>query len=199
MNNDLTFRLVLLGLLIVDLNMPSYFRRRAATKTAHAPRGWFNRRLAPELVLTIVTYIGIFAYLLEPRSMSWSRLDLPSSIRALGIGLAVTGLCGLFWAFRHLGHNLLAISAPDAVPTLVTTGPYRWVRHPMYSSWAVMLLGYGMLIASWAVTIVAAAVCAVVVRRTKSEESGLIAQFGEAYKEYAARTGRFLPRLARSK
>jgi protein-S-isoprenylcysteine O-methyltransferase Ste14 len=199
MYTELTLRLALLGLLIVDLSMPTYFRRRAAAGTARTPRGRWTRLLVPEVVLTGVTYIGIFAYLLHPKSMSWSRIELPEGLRLLGVGLATLGLCGLFWAFRHLGHNLLASEAPGAAPTLITTGPYRWVRHPLYSAWAVMMLGYGLLTESWAVTTVAAAAFAAVVRRTSVEESHLVAQFGEVYKEYAMRTGRFLPHLPWSK
>jgi len=195
MTSELTFRLVLLAFLVVDLNMPRYFRRRAMAGTTQAQRTRWNRDLAPELVLTILAYTGLCAYLLAPTSMSWSRIDLPETVRSLGIGLAALGVGGLLWAFRHLGHNLVAAAAPDIAPTLITTGPYRWVRHPMYSAWVIMLLGYGLLAANWAVTLAAAAAFGAVVRRTSGEESHLIELFGEAYIDYASRTGRFLPRL----
>ena len=195
MYTELPFRLALLGPLVVDLSMPSYFRRRAAAGIARPSQGRCDCRLVPELVFTVVTYIGIFAWLLYPPSMAWSRIDLPDGMRALGIVLAALGLCGLYWAFRHLGSNLLPASATNTPPTLVTTGPYRWVRHPMYSAWAVMLLGYGLLTEIWAVPTMAAFAFGAVVRRTSAEESNLVAQFGEAYTESAARTGRFLPRL----
>jgi protein-S-isoprenylcysteine O-methyltransferase Ste14 len=195
MTSELTFRLVLLGFLIVDLSMPRYFRRRAMAVTPRVQRTRWDRRLTPELVLTIIAYTGLFAYLLAPESMSWSRIELPDIVRSLGIGLAALGIGGLFWAFRHLGHNLVSTAATGSAPTLITTGPYHWARHPMYSAWAMMLLGYGLLAANWAVPLAAAAAFAAVVRRTSGEESHLIDLFGEAYKDYAARTGRFLPRL----
>ncbi len=198
MTSELAFRFVLLVFLVVDLGMPRYFRRRARAGIRHAQRTGWDHRLAPELVFTIVAYAGLLAFLLEPRSMAWSRIDLPDVVRSLGIGLAALGIGGLFWAFRHLGHNLVATAQPDSAPTLITTGPYRWVRHPMYSAWAVMLLGYGLLAANWAVILAAAAALAAVVRRTSGEESHLIELFGEAYRDYASRTGRFLPRLPRS-
>lgn len=199
MSNELTFRLVLLGLLIIDLSMPTYFRRKAAAGIARNQHRRWKLRLVPELVLTVVAYVGLFTYILDPRAMSWSRIVLPDGLRAIGIGFAALGLFGLFWAFRHLGENLLAASGPDAAPTLITTGPYRWVRHPMYSAWAVMLFGYGLLTANWAVTLMAAMAFTAVVRRTGLEESQLVARFGEAYTEYAARTGRLLPNTPWSK
>jgi protein-S-isoprenylcysteine O-methyltransferase Ste14 len=199
MMDELTFRLALLGLLIFDLSMPTYFRRKAAAGTASIQRRQWRLRLVPELVFTIVAYLGLFAYLLNPRLMSWSQLGVPDGLRALGFGFAILGLYGLLWSFRHLGKNLLASAAPSAAPTLITTGPYRWVRHPMYTAWAVTLLGYGLLTANWAVTLMAAMAFTVVVRRTSLEESQLVARFGEAYTEYAARTGRLLPNAPWSK
>lgn len=197
MDNDLPFRFALLGLLLVDLSMPAHFRRRAAAAVARAKHRRFERRLTLELILTIAAYAGIIAYVLHPETMSWSRVGLPDGVRALGIAVATLGLGGLFWAFRHLGRNLIASSEPETDHSLITTGPYHWVRHPMYSAWALLLLGYGFTTASWAVTALGAAAFAVVARRIPVEESSLIAEFGAAYKEYATRTGRFLPRFPR--
>jgi protein-S-isoprenylcysteine O-methyltransferase Ste14 len=80
---------------------------------------------------------------------------------------------------------------------MVTTGPYGWVRHPLYGAWVVLLSGYSLLTSSWAVAIAGLAAIATVVRRIPTEEEGLQARFGDAYRDYAARTGRFLPRLRR--
>ncbi|MGD8868008.1 MAG: isoprenylcysteine carboxylmethyltransferase family protein [Gemmatimonadales bacterium] len=193
MDTDGIFRLTLLSLLLVDWSMPAYFRRRAAVGIARPAERRLERRLLPELVLTIVAYAGILAYVLDPAALSWSRVPLPDEVQVLGIALAIVGLVVMCWAFRHLGHNLLASSRSDTEHTLITTGPYRWVRHPLYSAWALLFLGYGLITASWVAMSAAAAAFVAVARRTAGEESSLISRFGETYSEYAARTGRFFP------
>ena len=177
--------------------MPAYFRRRAAVGIARPAGRRLEHRLVPELVLTIVAYAGILSYVVDPGALSWTRVPLPDEVRALGIATAIVGLVALLWAFRHLGHNLLASSRSDTEHTLITTGPYRFVRHPMYSAWALLFLGYGLITASWLVMFLAAAAFAAVARRTAGEESSLMARFGGAYGEYAERTGRFFPHLKR--
>jgi protein-S-isoprenylcysteine O-methyltransferase Ste14 len=196
MHSDFAFRFVLLVLVIIDLSMPVYFRRKAAAATARPLGGHSCRFFMTERLLTIACYCGIVAYVLDPRLMVWSQVALPTGVHAVGAAVASLALIGLFWAFRHLGHNLLP-DTPSANRALVTTGPYRKVRHPLYGAWVVLLTGYSLITSSWAVAITGLAAIAIVVRRTAAEEEGLHARFGDAYRDYATRTGRFLPRLRR--
>jgi protein-S-isoprenylcysteine O-methyltransferase Ste14 len=196
MPSDFAFRLILLALVTIDLSMPVYFRRKAAAATGRPPGGHRCRFFMAERLLTIACYCGVVAYVIDPRLMAWSRVALPTGVRSVGAVLAGPALVGSSWAFRHLGHNLLP-GTPNADRALVTTGPYRWVRHPLYSAWVVLLTGYSLMTSSWAVAVTGLAATVIVVRRTPAEEQGLQARFGDAYSEYAARTGRFLPRLRR--
>jgi protein-S-isoprenylcysteine O-methyltransferase Ste14 len=105
---------------------------------------------------------------------------------------------GLFgWMFRHLGLNVTSTSMPRATATLVTTGPYRWVRHPMYSAALVLLVAATLLTANWVVAAGGTVAIALLVARSRVEEQRLVEKFGEAYREYQRSTGRFLPRWAR--
>jgi protein-S-isoprenylcysteine O-methyltransferase Ste14 len=150
--------------------------------------GW-RSFLFPERLLTFLIQAALVVYLIDPSWMAWSQIDLPSGLRSFGAPLAGLALAGMVWAFLHLGHNL------GAAHTLVTTGPYRWVRHPMYSAWAGLILGYSLLTANWFVALAGLGAMSAVVRRAPAEESALRARFGDAYQEYAARTGRFFPRV----
>jgi protein-S-isoprenylcysteine O-methyltransferase Ste14 len=138
MHSDFAFRFVLLVLVIIDLSMPVYFRRKAAAATARPLGGHSCRFFMTERLLTIACYCGIVAYVLDPRLMVWSQVALPTGVHAVGAAVASLALIGLFWAFRHLGHNLLP-DTPSANRALVTTGPYRKVRHPLYGAWVVLL------------------------------------------------------------
>jgi len=83
--------------------------------------------------------------------------------------------------------------------TLVTHGPYGWVRHPMYT--ALFLFGAGtfILAANWLVGLpLIVGVSLVVLSRVKHEEAVLADQFGDEYRAHARRAGRFLPPVRRS-
>ena len=81
---------------------------------------------------------------------------------------------------------------------LVTHGPYRWVRHPLYGTGLSLFLAVGLMAASWFIllltVIVGVLVLAVVI---PAEERNLVEAFGDDYREMRRRTGRLLPRLDR--
>jgi protein-S-isoprenylcysteine O-methyltransferase Ste14 len=82
--------------------------------------------------------------------------------------------------------------------TLITDGPYHWVRHPMYTAFATVFTGLFLLSANWFVGASATiAFGAVMMVRTPREEHLLIEVFGPKYRAYMDRTGRFLPRAGR--
>jgi protein-S-isoprenylcysteine O-methyltransferase Ste14 len=192
MPSETALRIALAILVVIDLGLPRYFKRRCARP---GPRPWRGLTwvLIPERLFTAALYVGLLAFIIDPQLIVWSHVRAPSSLRALGIPLSVAGLAGLAWAFRHLGRNLNAGVGAGHDHTLVTTGPYRWVRHPMYSAWAVLQLGYSLTTANWCIACLFLAALAAVVRRTPAEEAALAARFGDAYLEYRKRTGRFIP------
>jgi protein-S-isoprenylcysteine O-methyltransferase Ste14 len=190
MDNEL--RVALAVILIADLAIPAYYRRRAAS-TPYMVAKCSVFSLTPEVVLTILLLALLCGYVAIPNFWSWSQAGLPVALRAVGIPLAAVALLWSTWAFRHLGRNLTASSAAGGDHYLVTTGPYRWVRHPLYSGWTIVLLAYTLITASWLVLSLSAAAVAAVVVRTPAEEAQLEARFGEAYRRYRTRTGRFVP------
>jgi protein-S-isoprenylcysteine O-methyltransferase Ste14 len=190
---------VAFGLLIVataSIGLP--FRLRAdraggRVSVREDPR-WFwilMSIVGPPVVLTCI------AFLVHPRWIDFARLDLPAWLRLMGVPIGVTGLALFGWMFRHLGLNVTSTSAPRANATLVTSGPYRWIRHPMYS--AALLLGAAatLLIANGVMLIGGIAMFVLLAARSRVEEQRLVEKFGEAYRIYQRDTGRFMPRVLR--
>jgi protein-S-isoprenylcysteine O-methyltransferase Ste14 len=140
---------------------------------------------------------GLIAYLLKPAWMAWSSLPLPAWARLTGIALFVAGAALLVWTLRSLGPNLTDTVVTRKAHTLVTRGPYRWVRHPFYDSAAVLVLASGLIAANWFVLLTGALVFVLLAVRTGTEEHHLQVRFGESYRTYRDGTGRFLPRLSR--
>jgi protein-S-isoprenylcysteine O-methyltransferase Ste14 len=76
---------------------------------------------------------------------------------------------------------------------LVMSGPYRWVRHPFYTSFGMDVVAAGLVMANWFVLLLGAAVFGVLVVRTQREEEFLRTRFGDDYRRYQHRVGRFVP------
>ena len=113
----------------------------------------------------------------------------------MGLGVGSGGL--LIWTFRSLGHNLTDTVVTRRNATLVTHGPYRWVRHPFYLAFAVAVMANTLITANLYLAITGTAAFLAIVARTSLEESKLIDRFGRDYVDYMRQTGRFLPRIRR--
>ena len=139
--------------------------------------------------------LGCIAFLIQPRWLDFARVDFPPWLRVLGVPAALAGLALFLWMFRHLGLNVTATSMPRTQATLVTTGPYRWIRHPMYSTALILVAAVTLLTANAVVAASGLAMFALLAARSRIEERRLVDKFGDGYRSYQSRTGRFLPRL----
>ncbi|MCB1724425.1 MAG: isoprenylcysteine carboxylmethyltransferase family protein [Chromatiaceae bacterium] len=115
--------------------------------------------------------------------------------RAQWLGLSALGvIVGLY----TLAHNKLGNFGiyPEPIPDacLITTGPYRWVRHPMYTSLLLFMLGIALYRDAWPNYIGFGLLCAAVFGKMQREEVHLHAKFAD-YSDYVQRTHRLLPRI----
>jgi protein-S-isoprenylcysteine O-methyltransferase Ste14 len=131
--------------------------------------------------------------------LSFADYDLPWSIRWVGAVVMAVSLW-LFWRSHvDLGQNWSVSLETRENHELVSHGVYRWVRHPMYASIWLWGLAQGLMLANWlAGWAVIPAFAAMYFIRTPREEQLMCAEFGEAYREYARRTGRLFPRFTQS-
>ena len=145
--------------------------------------------------LALIYWVGMLAYMIDPASMAWSSMPLPAGLRWTGAALAPLGAALLVWTFRTLGPNLTDTVVTRRSHSLVTRGPYRFVRHPFYDSGAVLVVATSMMMANWFVLLTGALVFLLLAVRSRTEEDLLLARFGESYRAYRSQTGRFLPRI----
>lgn len=116
-------------------------------------------------------------------------------VRALGVALGVYALLVLPLAVRALGRFGVPGVAVLDDHALVTSGPYRHIRHPGYSAVLALWLGAALATLNW-VLLVLWPLLVVGLLVTSREEEGLLrATFGLPYEAYALRTGRFVPRM----
>lgn len=140
---------------------------------------------------------GVVAWLINPQWMAWSSLPIPVWLRWAGIGMLLLWGILVIWTFHYLGTNLTDTVVTRLCHTLVTTGPYRFVRHPFYLAFALALVGTTLIAANWFVLLTGCIPLGFLVARTRIEEAKLLERFGDDYRDYMARTGRFLPRPRR--
>ena len=112
--------------------------------------------------------------------------------------LALVGIGGAFTAQSAMGDAWRVDVNPEVRGRLVTTGPFRLVRNPIFTCTLVTALGLALTVPNlFGVLMVAAFVAAIQVQVRLVEEPYLAQVHGEEYRRYAARTGRFLPWLGR--
>lgn len=138
---------------------------------------------------------AVMAFMIDPAAMAWSSLPLPAAMRWVGVGLTVITAVLLMWTLRSLGPNLTDTVVTRVSHTLVTRGPYRWVRHPFYDCMALFVLATALTMANWFVLAGGVVMFTLLAIRSRTEEDKLLERFGEPYRAYRASTGRFLPRI----
>jgi protein-S-isoprenylcysteine O-methyltransferase Ste14 len=194
-NDDQLFRLILLVGFAVFMPVGIYHRLKSRTgeRLDRRQEGFFiliTLRLAG-----IAGILGVLAYLINPVWMKWAALPLPAWLRWAGVGLgAISGFL-FIWTLRSLGSNLTDTVVTRQHHTLVTTGPYRWIRHPFYTATALAVPASTFAAANWFFLIAGGTAFVLLAIRTRKEEENLIARFGDEYRNYMRRTGRFIPRL----
>ena len=196
MNPDQPFRALMIAASLILFPIMIYHRVRSQStreKLDRLQEGYFMLfTLRP---IGIATMFGVFAYMVNPERMAWSSMALPVWLRWVGVALGVIAGVLLVWTLVNLGKNLTDTVVTRRAHTLVTSGPYRWVRHPFYDAVLLLMFANGLTAANWFILAGGVLVFALMVLRTRREEERLLARFGDPYREYVARTGRFLPRI----
>ena len=191
---DATFRPFVIAIFVVvmAIGIPFRIKSRSPEKLDRMQEGLFI--LVALRLAGAVLWFGAIAFMISPTSMAWASLPLPATLRWIGVAIgAVTPL--LFaWTLSTLGPNLTDTVVTRQSHTLVTRGPYRWVRHPFYDCMALFVLSIGLAAANWFMLTAGVAVFSLLAARTRIEEEKLLARFGDPYRAYLQRTGRFLPR-----
>jgi len=146
-------------------------------------------------ILMVLSNGVLLLDILWPRALKATSIALPEGWRWMGLVICI-GMDGLFWWIHQaLGQNWAVGVLVKENHSLVTAGPYRWVRHPMYTTLFGFSVGFFLLSANVLVGVFWLAMTLASAWRVGKEESILTQTFGVAYVQYMARTGRFLPKM----
>lgn len=159
-----------------------------------------SRQRYPEgFVLTLQYLSGIPAlgslvlFLVDPDEVSFVFITLPLFVNSIGLVLFNGAALVILWSHIELGRFW-----SDQLETLpehrvIQSGPYAYVRHPLYSSYLVLTTGFFLATANWLVGALMLIYFLAVAARAWKEEAMLITRLGPAYQAYREKTRRFLP------
>ena len=196
MDDEQIFRLILVAGFATILPIGLYHRVKSQASGESLDRrqeGLFV--LATLRPLGLAVWLGAMAYMINPAWMAWSAVSLPAWLRWMGVGLGALAGALIVWTMHTLGKNLTDTVVTRKEHELVTGGPYRFVRHPFYGAAILAVLALSIVAANWFFLLAGVSAWLLLVFRTSKEEENLIARFGDDYRGYMERTGRFFPRL----
>jgi protein-S-isoprenylcysteine O-methyltransferase Ste14 len=203
MQSDQLFKIIFFALFIVLLAIRAFFgwkvRQKGQSswsvdKEAVRREGTWSLLLRPLMFLAILVLVSLYAAV--PGEPAWLVLPLPPGIRGLGTALGVLSLLYLVWVHQTLREFWSTVLQLRESHTLITAGPYRRIRHPMYSALMACFISLSLVSAVWPLLLLTLLAVPFFYRVTVKEEEMMIAQFGEEYRAYRERTGRFVPQLS---
>jgi len=199
--DSVEFRIIVAALLIGFMAHRGFYTRRVQHSTKDVQeQPTLGRASQIAGLLALPAFLSTILYVFIPAWMSWAVLPLPIWARWLGVAIALGGFVLLQWSQGSLGENWS--DAPKLLEgqEMVSSGPYRWIRHPIYAAF-LLILGSPLLIsANWFVGATWIGMTALdVASRINAEEAMMLGQFGDQYRAYMRRTGRVFPRLVKQR
>ena len=202
-SEDMILHLLFSGLYLLFLFERGYFQAKAMRVSGEANKFRESKKKMATMIFFFLVaqlwVIGSFVYIVKPTFMEWTYFPIPSWIRWVGMIITVSGMTLEFSTQIYLGRNYSTTLHISDEQSLVTTGPYRHIRHPMYTALITVGIGLGLLSKSWYFLLPFLATGILIAFRVRREEEAMIERFGDEYIEYSQRTGRFFPPMGRKK
>jgi len=152
-----------------------------------------GRSLAP-LIAVLLCIVGLLVlFVVHPEGASWLNAPLPGWLQWFGVSLGLIALDVQVWVHYTLQAHWSTQAHSGAGNVLITDGPYRWVRHPMYAGLMLLFIALALVSAFWPFLLLAALSIPMFHHTAGKEEALMAGRFGDAYRDYMKRTRRFLP------
>jgi len=198
MDIDQTFRLMMVAIFVISASISKYHRRKAKLSGEAISRRDEGRvAMLLRAAVALPLMLSFLAYMINPSWMAWSELVLPVWARWVGVGLGIACLPLLWTLFQSIGSNISETVLTKKNHRLVMTGPFRWIRHPLYTVAMLLFFSYGLMASNWWMMMFTALGLGLIeVLVIPKEEVELIAKFGDEYRDYQERVGKLLPRLS---
>jgi len=158
--------------------------------------GQAGKRITRQSVVPIATrLIWLAVLLVSPWSdrHGWMVIAGAEGLRFLGVLLYLLALAWVYWSFWTLGRQHSAEVTIQEEHHLITEGPYRWIRHPMYLGLVAFPAGAALAFGSWIGLALLVLPVGLFLWRIGDEEKLMRQEFGERWDAYCERTWRLIP------
>jgi protein-S-isoprenylcysteine O-methyltransferase Ste14 len=192
----IAFWLVFGGMIV----MQAYFACRARLAGQHVPAdgeaiereglGYAVARAIRSLGLVV----SLVLYAIHPSWLGVLSVSLPDWMHWIGVALGAASLAVYAWSRTTLGRAWSSQLEMREEHHLVTSGPYAWIRHPIYSALLSFLASIALVTANWLFFALFVFSMVDLTLRIPREEEMMVARFGDEYKAYKQRTGSLFPR-----
>ncbi len=177
-------------------------RRWHGRSAGLVPRQRDERRLWLLLMPVLAGWV-VLPYVVPGSHQAWLRLPhwahepWAIGVRFTAAGVALACYLASIHCWRRMGREWTMAIVPGQTSRIVTTGFYAWARHPIYALQVAMMGATVVVLPVPVFGVLAVAHCLVMNRKAAYEERHLTARFGDTYRDYSVRVGRFFPRWAR--
>lgn len=196
MDYENLFRWIAVLAIGLSMTISIYYRRRAnrsGGERINQAQEEGRLMAAVRVVGGLSLWLSALLYLINPAWMSWAQVDLPIWLRWIGAGILLACVPFIYWTFSSLDRNVTPTVAIRQSHTLVQHGPYKYIRHPLYTFGLAAFIGLSLLAANWFIALMTVLTWFYIFRRTPLEEQRLVERFGDDYRQYMQHTGRYLP------
>jgi protein-S-isoprenylcysteine O-methyltransferase Ste14 len=185
---------------LLVLTLVSFFLRdlfavwKASGKVQLAPSAG-DRDRGSYVAIQVTTLLGLFGAVVMPQVAPGLSIPGPVWVPVvLGLAIAWSGIYLRVWAILTLGRSFQRVVTVEAGQEVVTSGPYRYVRHPSYTGILAVFVGIGFMLCNFGSVIVLAVVPPIgYVMRIAAEDKALRETLGDAYSSYADSRARLIP------
>lgn len=187
------FKMIALSLVILQNVVRLFFFLRYKTRYKVQARAHHRQ----EIALSI--WLGVFYVLpaclwIGSSILDFAKMGFSPCLRWLGVGICTASIGVFYLSHAQLGKHWSPLLETHSEHTLIRQGLYKYVRHPMYSSLLLGLLGTLFLTNNGLATLLMGiGICTFVFSRLRREEAFMQARFGAEYLAYQRETKRILP------
>lgn len=202
--NELLFRVLFTVLWVIFIGNITRVRYSLREPKSEQPVGQAVKHERELHVVALALFApfwfgGVILYIFIPSWIMSLSIPLPDWFRMVMAGVTAVGIPFILWAYRTIGKNWVHALDPSRFlqrkeETLVTRGPYRYVRNPIYLGSFAFIVAMALLAANWLLLLPSLVLITIIYLQIPKEELMLTEKFGDEYREYMRRTPRIIPK-----
>ena len=204
MADEAFYRVLFVALYALFFIVRGYYRfvkpKLAEQEKAEKGRKPFGKAEVAISCVILGSFGSIILYLLDLPWFAWTQIPgYPETVRWVGVLVVLADVPLLAWIHRTLGKQYSPCLRIKESHSLITVGPYARVRHPMYTVLTGFSLGISLVTANLLIICFAILLIILFPFIARKEEQMMLQEFGDEYREYMKRSGRFFPKMSRNR